>query len=170
MGALAGPLASLNNYFRIKDRESCVLPAGAQPTSHTPPPHRPLSRAPPPTRSTFWVEFQGGMTTFFSMCYILALNGVILNAAKLWKIPGDGFGANGIFFATALASGIFTIVMGLVANAPIALAPGMGLNGYFYLIAAGGGSIAGLGGPNALGAVFLSGVFYTFFVSLCAFR
>ena len=72
------------------------------------------------------MEFTGGMTTFFSMCYIMVLNGVILNASTSY---GTGMSTNGAFFATALASGIFTIIMGLVANAPIALAPGMGLNG-----------------------------------------
>ena len=56
--------------------------------------------------------------------------------------------------------------MGMLANAPIALAPGMGLNGYFAtIVGAGGVAVAGskLDLPNALGAVFLSGVFYTFF-------
>lgn len=79
------------------------------------------------------MEFTGGMTTFFSMCYIMVLNGVILNASTSY---GTGMSTNGAFFATALASGIFTIIMGLVANAPIALAPGMGLNGcvfFFFL-------------------------------------
>lgn len=97
------------------------------------------------------------------MCYIMALNGIILNAGMPW---GTGISVNGAFFATALSSGIFTIVMGLVANAPIALAPGMGLNAYFAsIVGAGGLAVAGksLDLPNALGAVFLSGVLYMFF-------
>jgi AGZA family xanthine/uracil permease-like MFS transporter len=60
------------------------------------------------------------------MCYIMVLNGVILNAGQAY---GVGMSVSGSFFATALSSGIFTFVMGVVANAPIALAPGMGLNG-----------------------------------------
>ncbi len=44
---------------------------------------------------------------------------------------------SGSFFATALASGIFTFMMGLVVNVPVALAPGMGLNGYFNTLAKG---------------------------------
>jgi len=124
VGPAAGVVAAVNNYFRIKDRGS-----------------------------TFYVEFYGGMTTFFSMCYILFLNGLI--------IRGTGITAGGSFFATALASGIFTFLMGLLVNAPIALAPGMGLNAYFATIAALG--TGKLDYANALGAVFLSGVFYTFF-------
>lgn len=86
-----------------------------------------------------------------AMCYILALNGIILS--------GTGISKNGSFFATALSSGIFTMVMGYVANVPIALAPGMGLNGYFASLVMSGR----LDFKNALGAVFLSGVLYSFF-------
>lgn len=63
------------------------------------------------------------------------------------------------FFATALASGIFTLLMGVLVNVPVALAPGMGLNGYFASVVASGA----LDWQNALGAVFLSGIFYLFF-------
>lgn len=75
--------------------------------------------------SSFWTEFSGGMTTFFAMCYIMVLNGVIIGGGFNTGIP-----TSGVFFATALASGIFTTLMGLAVNVPVALAPGMGLNGY----------------------------------------
>ncbi len=64
------------------------------------------------------------MTTFFSMCYIMVLNGVIIGGAYNTGIPKSG-----VFFSTALASGLFTFCMGLLVNVPVALAPGMGLNG-----------------------------------------
>jgi hypothetical protein len=67
--------------------------------------------------STFWTEFVGGMTTFFAMVYILVLNGVI--------IGGTGITRESSFFSTALSSGIFTLLMGVVAGLPVALAPGM---------------------------------------------
>jgi AGZA family xanthine/uracil permease-like MFS transporter len=64
---------------------------------------------------------------------------------------------NAIFFATAIAAGFVTIAMGLVANFPIALAPGMGLNAFFATVA-----LAGVGMPwrVALGAVFISGLIF----------
>lgn len=72
------------------------------------------------------------MTTFFSMCYIMVLNGVIIGGEFNTGIP-----TSGVFFATALASGLFTFLMGAAVNVPVALAPGMGLNGYFNTIAGG---------------------------------
>lgn len=154
LGRLA---SSLDNYFRITERGS-----------------------------TFAIEAAGGMTTFFSMCYILVLNGIIIAGPFNTGIP-----VRGVFFATALASGaghfgpplfracpcprsppctsrfptytrhapaqcrrraatlrvsrrhqlqprppgIFTFLMGVLVNVPVALAPGMGLNGYFSVIA-----------------------------------
>jgi AGZA family xanthine/uracil permease-like MFS transporter len=64
---------------------------------------------------------------------------------------------NAVFFATAIAAGFVTIAMGLVANFPIALAPGMGLNAFFATVA-----LAGVGMPwrVALGAVFISGIIF----------
>ena len=59
----------------------------------------------------------------------MVLNGVIIGGAYNTGIP-----TSGVFFSTALASGIFTFMMGLMVNVPVALAPGMGLNGYFNTI------------------------------------
>ena len=67
-------------------------------------------------------EILAGITTFLSMAYILAVNPSIL---------GNVMNANGVFLATALASAIATFIMGFLANYPIALSAGMGLNAYF---------------------------------------
>ena len=68
-------------------------------------------------------EIVGGVTTFLAMSYILALNPQILSAA--------GMSWGGIFTATAVSSALATLVMALVANLPVALAPGLGLNAFF---------------------------------------
>ena len=62
-------------------------------------------------------EVIAGVTTFMTMAYILFLNPNILSSTGMDK--------NAVFFATAIAAGIITIGMGLIANFPIALAPGM---------------------------------------------
>lgn len=93
-------------------------------------------------------EVVAGVTTFLTMAYIL-----IVNPAILGYDGGMDFGA--VFVATAVAAAIGTLLMGLLANYPIALAPGMGLNAYFtYTV------VLGMGVPwqTALGAVFISGV------------
>ena len=68
-------------------------------------------------------EFIAGITTFMTMAYILIVNPSILSAA--------GMDAGAVFTATALSSIIATLVMGLYAKLPFALAPGMGLNAFF---------------------------------------
>src|SRR5579862_2214272 len=68
-------------------------------------------------------EFLGGVTTFLTMAYIVVVNPQILSQA--------GMPAEGVLFATCLAAAAATLVMGLYANYPIALAPGMSLNAYF---------------------------------------
>ena len=74
-------------------------------------------------KTTVRTEIIAGITTFMTMAYILFLNPNILSATGMDK--------NAVFFATAIAAGFVTIAMGLVANFPIALAPGMGLNAFF---------------------------------------
>src|SRR3954465_1326373 len=71
-------------------------------------------------RTTLRVEALGGVSTFLTMCYILFVNPAILSSA--------GLPFNAVAVATALAAGIATIAMGLVANYPFALASGLGLN------------------------------------------
>ena len=92
-------------------------------------------------------ELMAGLTTFLTMAYIIFVNPSILSDA------GMDFGA--VFVATCVAAAIGTAIMGLYANYPIALAPGMGLNAYFTY-----GVVLGMGHTwqVALGAVFLSGV------------
>lgn len=94
-------------------------------------------------------EIIAGITTFMTMAYILFLNPNILGVTGMDK--------NAVFFATAISAGFVTIAMGLVANFPIALAPGMGLNALFATVA-----LAGVGMPwqAALGAVFISGLIF----------
>src|SRR3989440_12317324 len=94
-------------------------------------------------------ELLGGLTTFLTMAYIVVVNPQILSQAG---IPADG-----VVFATCIASAAATLVMGLYANYPIALAPGMSLNAYFtYSVC------LGMHVPwrTALGVIFISGVFF----------
>jgi AGZA family xanthine/uracil permease-like MFS transporter len=96
-------------------------------------------------------ELFAGLTTFLTMAYIVAVNPAILGDA--------GMPVGAVAAATCLAAGIASLMMGLFANYPLALAPGMGLNAYFtYTV------VKALGVPweTALGCVFLSGA--AFFV------
>ncbi|MFC3625486.1 NCS2 family permease [Vogesella amnigena] len=94
-------------------------------------------------------EVIAGFTTFLTMAYIIIVNPAILS------ITGMDF--NAVFVATCLAAALGTAIMGLVANYPIALAPGMGLNAYFTFTV-----VKGMGVPwqAALGAVFISGIVF----------
>ena len=94
-------------------------------------------------------EVTAGATTFLTMAYIAFVNPQILSDAGM---PFDA-----VFVATCLAAAFSTLVMGLYANYPIALAPGMGLNAFFAY-----GVVLGLGHKweVALGAVFVSGVLF----------
>jgi AGZA family xanthine/uracil permease-like MFS transporter len=94
-------------------------------------------------------ELLGGVTTFLTMAYIIVVNPQILSQA--------GMPADGVVFATCLASAVATLVMGFCANYPIALAPGMSLNAYFtYTVCLG----MHVPWATALGAVFLSGILF----------
>ncbi|WP_158888932.1 NCS2 family permease [Amycolatopsis anabasis] len=77
--------------------------------------------------STFGREVRGGVTTFVAMCYIVLLNPLILGASA--DITGARLSTEQVTTATALAAGVTTILMGLVGNAPLALAAGLGVNG-----------------------------------------
>ncbi len=94
-------------------------------------------------------EVVAGITTFLTMAYIIFVNPAILGDAG---VPKDA-----VFVATCLAAALGTIIMGLYANYPIGMAPGMGLNAYFaYAV------VLGMGVPwqSALGAVFISGCLF----------
>lgn len=103
-------------------------------------------------------EVLAGATTFLTMAYILIVNPSIMAAA--------GIDQGAAFVATCLAAAIGSALMGLLANYPIALAPGMGLNAFFAF-----GVVLGMGVPwqVGLGAVFLSGVLF-FLVSILRIR
>ncbi|MEI8298447.1 MAG: NCS2 family permease [Pseudomonadota bacterium] len=92
-------------------------------------------------------EIIAGVTTFLTMAYIVVVNPTILGAA--------GMPIAAVAAATCLAAGFGCILMGLVANYPLAMAPGMGLNAYFTFTV-----VKGMGVPweTALGCVFISGV------------
>ncbi len=92
-------------------------------------------------------EVLAGFTTFLTMAYIVIVNPTILGQA--------GMPIAAVAAATCLAASFGSILMGLIANYPIALAPGMGLNAYFTFTV-----VKGMGLPweTALGCVFLSGV------------
>lgn len=103
-------------------------------------------------------EFMGGLTTFLAMAYILIVNPITLSLANIKDLPDAlrmDYGA--VFVATALAAAVGSLVMGLLARYPLALAPGMGLNAFFaYTVVLG----SGIPWQHALGAVFISGVFF----------
>lgn len=100
-------------------------------------------------KTTVKTELMAGLTTFLAMAYILAVNPDMLADANMSKA--------GVFLATAVGSAVATIVMGLLANYPVALAPGMGVNAVFtYTIVLG----MGLSWQGALACVFVSGVIF----------
>lgn len=94
-------------------------------------------------------EVMGGITTFMTMAYILAVNPTMLSAAGMDKTA--------VLIATALASFVGTILMALLANYPFALAPGMGLNAYFAFTVCGA---MGYSWQVALAAVFAEGIVF----------
>jgi adenine/guanine/hypoxanthine permease len=104
------------------------------------------------------IELLAGLTTFMTMAYIIFVNPAILADAGMDK--------GAVFVATCLAAAFGSAFMGLYANYPVALAPGMGLNAYFTY-----GVVKGMGHAweTALGAVFLSGILFLI-VSLTPIR
>jgi adenine/guanine/hypoxanthine permease len=129
---------------------------------------RPASVAPPPALDRFFglsaqgssvtTELRAGLATFLTMAYIMFVNPAILAQA--------GMDHGAVFVATCLAAAIGSLLMGLWANYPIALAPGMGLNAYFAFTV-----VPELHGnwQLALGCVFVSGVLF-FLLSLSPLR
>ncbi|WP_345829194.1 NCS2 family permease [Pantoea sp. BRR-3P] len=108
--------------------------------------------------TTVRTEIIAGITTFLAMAYILFVNPSILGATGMDK--------GAVFVATCLAAAIGCVLMGLIANYPIALAPGMGLNAFFtYTVVL----HMGYTWQVALGAVFLSAVIF-FAMSLFKIR
>lgn len=99
--------------------------------------------------TTWSREFLGGTTTFMTMSYIIFVQPVILASVGMDK--------GAVMVATCLSSALATLLMGLLARYPIALAPAMGHNIFFAVIVCG---TMGYSWQVALGAVFISGVIF----------
>lgn len=103
-------------------------------------------------------EFIGGLTTFLSMAYILAVNPAMLSLSDIPDLPSEmRMDVGAVFVATALAAAVGTLLMGLLAKYPVALAPGMGLNAFFSFSV-----VLGMGVPwqHALAGVLCSGIIF----------
>ncbi len=112
--------------------------------------------------ATFKKEIIGGLSTFLAMAYILAVNPGMMSDSQ-----GGGEYTGVFFLATAVASMVATLAMGLYAKVPIAVAPGMGVNAFFaYTVA---GNVLNLQVQQALVATFCSGVFYAI-IAVTPFR
>ena len=99
--------------------------------------------------SNIRTELIGGLTTFLTMAYIVFVNPAILSDAGMDKAA--------LITVTILATAIGTLIFAFLANAPFALAPGMGLNAFFtYSLVIG----EGIHWTQALGVVFISGMIF----------
>ena len=99
--------------------------------------------------STIKTEIIAGITTFLTMSYIIVLNPDVLSMAGMDK--------GAVFTATIIAAIVGSLIMGLYANYPVVLAPGVGLSAFFTF-----GVVMGMGynWEIALGAVFFSGIIF----------
>ena len=118
--------------------------------------------------STMGREIRGGVVTFFTMAYIVALNPLIIGLTKDadGKYLGGGDAPNLalVAAATALIAGVLTILMGVVGNYPLALATGLGLNTFVAV-----GIASKMSWADAMGLVVLEGIIITVLV-LTGFR
>ncbi|HLR52342.1 MAG TPA: NCS2 family permease [Candidatus Avamphibacillus sp.] len=109
--------------------------------------------------TNYRTEFIGGLTTFLAMAYILFVNPATLSLAGIEELP-EGvtrMDQGAVFTATAIAAAVGTLLMGLIARYPIALAPGMGLNAFFaYTVVLG----YGIPWETALSGVLVSGLIF----------
>ena len=99
--------------------------------------------------TTVKTEILAGVTTFLAMAYILAVNPAMLGET--------GMSVQGVFLATAISSAVATIIMGLIANYPVALSAGIGVNALFTYTICG---TMGLSYKGALACVFVSGIIF----------
>lgn len=114
-------------------------------------------------------EIGAGVVTFLTMAYIIFVQPAVLSGVLFGKPTGMDFGA--VMVATCLSAALFSIIMGLYARYPIALAPGMGENFFFVFSAIPAAAAAGYGEPwrVALGMVCLSGLIFLV-ISLAGIR
>jgi AGZA family xanthine/uracil permease-like MFS transporter len=107
-------------------------------------------------QTTFKIELVAGLTTFLTMAYIVFVNPSILSLEGIEVTDVERMDKQALIAVTCLVSGFATIIVGIFARAPIAMAPGMGLNAFFaYLVVSGK-----MNWQTALGVVFLSGLFF----------
>jgi len=97
--------------------------------------------------SSFKIELLAGLSTFLALSYIFVVNPAVLSAA--------GISTSAVFFATVIGSVVTTLLMGLWARLPFAVAPGLEMNAYIAYVVVG---VLGFAWQGALGAVFWSGV------------
>lgn len=109
-------------------------------------------------KTSYFTETLAGFTTFLTMAYIIILNPSVLSQT--------GMDFNGVFFATIIATIVGCLFMGIFANYPIAIAPGLAMNAYFSFVV-----VISMGIPwqEALGAVFISALIFLI-LSLTSFR
>ena len=120
--------------------------------------------------STVGREIRGGLATFFTMAYIVVLNPIIIGtqADSTGTFLGGGKTPNLAMVAacTALVAGVMTLLMGVVANYPLALATGLGLNAF---LAFGVAKLPGMTWPDAMGLIVIEGIIILLLV-LTGFR
>ena len=120
--------------------------------------------------STVGREIRGGLATFFTMAYIVVLNPIIIGtqADSTGTFLGGGKTPNLAMVAacTALVAGVMTLLMGVVANYPLALATGLGLNAF---LAFGVAKLPGMTWPDAMGLIVIEGIIIMLLV-LTGFR
>jgi AGZA family xanthine/uracil permease-like MFS transporter len=107
-------------------------------------------------RSTVGRELRGGLTTFFTMAYIVVLNPIILSGVD---VDGNSLPFGSVAAVTALVAGLMTVLMGVVGRYPIALATGLGINAIVAVFAA-----TQLSWPEIMGLVVLEGLLITVLV------
>ena len=112
-------------------------------------------------RSTVGRELRGGLTTFFTMAYIVVLNPIILSGAD---VSGNELPFAGVAAVTALIAGVMTLLMGVVGRYPFAVATGLGINAIVAVFA-----FTQLTWPEIMGLVVLEGLLITVLV-LTGFR
>ena len=110
-----------------------------------------MIRSDAPSNRALYADVVGGVTTFFTMAYIVVVNPGIL------ATPGTGMPFSGALTATVLVASSMTLLMGLYARLPFAVAPGMGLNAFFAFTIVLQGKVPW---QTALGMVFWAGVLF----------
>src|SRR5437867_8980387 len=104
-----------------------------------------------PRDRQLYADVIGGVTTFFTMAYVVVVNPTILST------PGTGMPFSGVLTATVLVASSMTLLMGLYARLPFAVAPGMGMNAFFAFTIVLQNKVPW---ATALGIVFWSGVLF----------